>query len=194
MAHFWKPYVSLMIPTSIRDDYEVSQLYTYRLETYLLKLVKMLHVLYLLMRLMLWVEKEDQEILVVMTNEKIHSINYLLKWMVCVYLVAKHTLHSITLLALHQDLIQILMSQSWLVQTDLMFWTQHYLDQEDLIDKYICLHQISRAGTYFNYLSFSNSCTLDSRCCKPSSTFKQSNQLYTSQHILFRITYVCRCT
>ena len=61
----------------------------------------MLHVLYLLMRLMLWVEKEDQEILVVMMNEKIHSINYLLKWMVCVYLVAKHTLHSITLVAFH---------------------------------------------------------------------------------------------
>ena len=51
----------------------------------------MLHVLYLLMRLMLWVEKEDQEILVVMMNEKIHSINYLLKWMVRVYISSCQT-------------------------------------------------------------------------------------------------------
>ena len=53
-----------------------------RLETYLLKPVKMLHALYSLMKLMQWVEKGVQEILVATMSEKTHSINYLSRWMV----------------------------------------------------------------------------------------------------------------
>lgn len=76
----------------------------------------MLPVLYLLMRLMQLAGKEDHEILVVMMNVKIHSINYWLKWMVrnghdlCVY-----ACYSVS-----KDLILSQMWWLWLVPTGRM--------------------------------------------------------------------------
>ena len=88
----------------------------HRLEICFLKLVIMLPVLYLLMRLMQLAGKEDHEILVVMMNVKIHSINYWLKWMVrnghdlCVY-----ACYSVS-----KDLILSQMWWLWLVPTGRM--------------------------------------------------------------------------
>jgi len=78
----------------------------YRLEICSPKLVIMLPVLYLSMKLMQLVEKEDHEILVAMMNVKIHLISYLLKWMVCVH---GGRLMCVCLLFINQDLILIQM-------------------------------------------------------------------------------------
>jgi len=78
----------------------------YRLGICSPKLVIILPALYLLMKLMQSVGKEDHEILVVTMSVKIHLISYLLKWMVCAYMIVGMC---VQLLFFNQDSILIQM-------------------------------------------------------------------------------------